>query len=282
MSFRDFLTEFAADPAVKQRRQQEVPVLVNHLVDLGINDPDTVNNVADTYVKTGHFALPTHMSGDVPAEGPPTAAGALPTAHMLGAPVHLGKRVALFNEDTGQYSMPGELQGSNVEAIRYKPSAAARTAEPHYLRMIDPGTGEVVNSIPIKAYQDQRFRLSKHLPKESPGKPADRQKIMILAEKLAKAAVAEEARNQGKLDFEIQGLLRGGVPTETLNRYLPAAEAFYKGDPEGYHQALNAVKAPAAPAGGDYSSPEDIKSAFKAGKLSREQAVKLLKGIGYE
>src|ERR1051326_8956624 len=127
MSFRDFLTEFAADPAVKQRRQQEVPVLVNHLVNLGINDPDTVNNVADTYVKTGHFALPTHMSGDVPAEGPPTAAGALPTAHMLGAPVHLGKRVALFNEDTGPYSRPGELQGSNVEAIRYKPSAAART-----------------------------------------------------------------------------------------------------------------------------------------------------------
>jgi hypothetical protein len=108
------------------------------------------------------------MSGDVPAEGPPTAAGALPTAHMLGAggPVRLGKRVALVNEDTGQYQMPQELQGANVETLRYKPSAVKSQgqAKTYFYSTDENGNARIIKTQPRVGGTDEYIKIDKKAP----------------------------------------------------------------------------------------------------------------------
>ena len=109
--------------------------------------------------------------------------------------------------------------------------------------------------------------------------PAKKQAMLIDAAMQAKQAGIDDAveaytaRAQAldnAVKLQRQAQVKGGGVDAAAMANLPT------------QAAPSAMPEPAAPKGGQLSSPEDIKAAYKAGKISREQAKQMLTQHGYK
>lgn len=135
------------DEELKGRKSKSMDI-AKELYSLGIDDPQAINQATEHFLKTGEMRLPTTYQtrtqtspGSVRQEGR-TTISELPDTEVEVSPVRLGKRVGMWDEETGEGRELPELQGIS-ELLKF-PAKKPQDSAQGYNIFVDASTGEEV------------------------------------------------------------------------------------------------------------------------------------------